>query len=305
MTTCSQLPRFILASLFIFSLGCWLSNHSNIELFNGTRSTSNDARNLTFFATTDDDRHNPNVNPRNATNVPLIPLFSKKPSKRPSRSPTRTKSRRPTVRPRVKPSTRPIVEPTSRPTIKPVIKSFQPTFRPTVKPVVKPSTKPTSRPTVQPTIIPSVHPSATSTIMPTLWPTLRPSAKPYASCSSSTGSFGDTNGTGIMLVSYSYELVVKTNNIFTVDGVNPSKAANLTSTIGLLENAILNQVISSIITRCMNESSTTVISSNRKLQNEFLDVLGLSSSPEDLIAYGSCFFCILFYCLTSLSIGYS
>jgi hypothetical protein len=75
-----------------------------------------------------------------------------------------------------------------------------------------------------------------------------------------------------------------------VDGVNPSKAANLTSTIGLLENAILNQVISSIITRCMNESSTTVISSNRKLQNEFLDVLGLSSSPEDLIAYGSCFF---------------
>jgi len=162
-----------LSTLFIYS-NTFVS--ASVRLYN------HHLRKLAFFASSTDDRHNPNVNPRNSTNPPGLPQFtlrpSAKPSQRPTLRPTAKSSARPSASPTTKPSKRPSTRPTAVSTGKPSVGPTPfPTSKPSAKPTPHPSSRPTGKPSRKPTVIPSSHPSRRPTSQPTATPTTKPTRK--------------------------------------------------------------------------------------------------------------------------------
>jgi len=233
-------------------------------------------RDLSILNKMNDDRHNPQVIPRNSTNQTGIPIFSVKPAKRPTMRPSIRSTKKPSTKrslsPIAKPSKRPTYRKTTYPTPKPIP---SPTSKPVVYPIYKNSLNPSKRPIM---LYPTSKPSSNTTERS--FSTLKPSKHPtHSLCSSTSGNFGatDLGKDNTLLVSYTYELYLKATNRIDIDKA-PSTIVE--DTVASLEVAISNQLIASLFTSC------SINKISRNLQSNVSGVLGLSSSPADIVTYG-------------------
>ena len=193
-----------------------------------------------------------------------------KPASMPSSSPSKNPSKEIIARKTVKPSATPIRKPTKNPTTKASAASttYRPTYRSFLR-TAEPSSGKFSKISSPP-----------SRQVLTFEPRLSPS---HIICSTTSGNFGTTNlgQDNTLLISYTYELYLKATNSIDIN------STIVEDTVASLEVAISNQLIASLFTSC------SIDKRRRNLQSNVSGVLGLSSSPADIVTYGKSYLEIL------------